>query len=457
MIAKTPMEKWILHKIIASAGLKEEGRPGKLTRRLIERYQLVKLKETVALAREKSIFYRAALANYPPDKIKSLKDLSELPFTTAGDIRQNPLRFLCCSQDEITRVVTLDSSGTSGSPKRIFFTAADQELTRDFFHNGMTVISQPGDKVLVLLPYQRPGSVGDLFAEGVRRMDMQPVLYGIVGDPEAALMVAAQERVDTLLGIPTQVLALACFEPPGENKFGLNIKNVLLSTDNVPRAIVNRISEKLHCRVFNHYGMTEMGLGGGLECAALAGYHMREADLLFEVIDPLTGTVLPEGEEGEIVFTTLTRRGMPLIRYRTGDMGRFIPEPCPCGTVLKRMAPVRDRVKGRVPLAGGGTISMSMLDEVLFAIDGVLNFQAVIYKDGATDCLAVKAHLAGWTGKEVPGLMREALLSIPVIAENARRGYLTLAPVEVDRSRELWKPVKRLIRDLRCNGDHRWE
>jgi phenylacetate-coenzyme A ligase PaaK-like adenylate-forming protein len=106
---------------------------------------------------------------------------------------------------------------------------------------------------------------------------------------------------------------------------------------------VELIERAWGCEVFEHYGMTEMGLGGAMACEAHDGYHPREADLLFEIVDPRTGAPLPDGEYGEIVFTTLTRTAMPLVRYRTGDMSRFIPGPCPCGSVLKRLARVADR------------------------------------------------------------------------------------------------------------------
>ncbi len=105
--------------------------------------------------------------------------------------------------------------------------------------------------------------------------------------------------------------------------------------------------------MFNHYGMTEMGLGGGVDCRALTGYHLREADLYFEIVDPVDGRPLPDGEPGEVVFTTLTRRGMPLIRYRTGDLARFLPGSCPCGTVLRRLDHVQGRLAGRVKVGGG--------------------------------------------------------------------------------------------------------
>ena len=104
--------------------------------------------------------------------------------------------------------------------------------------------------------------------------------------------------------------------------------------------------------MYNHYGTTEMGLGGGVDCAAHAGLHLREADLLFEIVDPASGAPLAAGEEGEIVFTTLTREAMPLVRYRTGDLGRFAVEPCPCGSSLRLLAPVRERLDDVATLAG---------------------------------------------------------------------------------------------------------
>ena len=118
-----------------------------------------------------------------------------------------------------------------------------------------------------------------------------------------------------------------------------------------PAAIVKGLQEIWDCAVYNHYGTTEMGLGGGVECAARRGYHLREADLYFEIIDPLTGGILEdERRYGEIVVTTLTRHGMPLIRYRTGDRSRFIPGNCLCGTLLNTLEKVSGRFGGLIHL-----------------------------------------------------------------------------------------------------------
>ena len=137
----TPLDAWIANKL--------NRRDERLTRTPLEAYQLQKVRETLRLAREKSGFYARRLADAPQD-IACLADLTRFPFTTAPDIHDHALQFLCVSQSEIQRVVTLDSSGTTGEPKRLYFTRADQELTIDFFHIGMSTLTGPGDRMLIL-------------------------------------------------------------------------------------------------------------------------------------------------------------------------------------------------------------------------------------------------------------------------------------------------------------------
>ena len=115
--------------------------------------------------------------------------------------------------------------------------------------------------------------------------------------------------------------------------------------------------------------------------------------MIFEVVNPATGQSVAEGEAGEVVFTTLTRRGMPLIRYRTGDMSRFITEPCPCGTRLKTLERITQRLSGRIPV-GTRYMTMADLDEALFAIDGVLNFTAAMTHENGHDCLHLEVKIA---------------------------------------------------------------
>jgi phenylacetate-coenzyme A ligase PaaK-like adenylate-forming protein len=379
----TPLEPWIENKIDHAD---------------LVQYQLRKLNETVQLAATKSRFYRRHFAHIPID-VANLNDFAGLPFTTADDLRADPLSFICVSQDDIQRVVTLDdanfplatltTSGTTGQPKRLYFTHDDQELTIDFFHVGMSTFTAPGDRVLILLPGETPGSVGDLLAIGLQRLGAIPIKHGPVRDAAATLEVMRREKTNVVVGVPTHVLSLARY--PGA--LPLQLKSVLLTTDHVPDALKQAVEERFACRVYNHYGMTEMGLGGGVECEARRGYHLREADLLFEIIDPTAGEALPDGEYGEVVFTTLTRRGMPLIRYRTGDVSRFVTGQCPCGTRLKTLERITYRLSGRMPV-GTHYLRMADLDEALFAIDGVLNFTATMVNESGRDCLQLDVKIA---------------------------------------------------------------
>lgn len=407
-IDKTPLEDWIARKI----GLKA----GELTQEALDTYQLAQIRKTIAWAKEKSSFYRERFCAVEPESITDFSLFSKLPFTFPRDIRHNPQRLVCTGQKDIARIVTLKSSGTTGQPKRIFFTPEDQQLTIDFFDTGMRNLVGPGDRVLILLPWRQPGSVGDLLKTGLEGLGAKAILFGPVSDAEEAVKIALQSKANSMVGIPTHVLAMA--RSKNGKLLSGRLKSVLLSTDYVPRSICIALENIWGCKVFNHYGMTEMGLGGGVQCAALAGYHLREADLYFEIIDPESGQVLDEGETGEIVFTTLTRVGMPLIRYRTGDLSRFIPGKCPCGTVLRSMEVVRSRIAGQIKLQNH-SLSIAELDEVLFLFDEVVNYQVRIDRDSGMDCLYIDIKMSENTlvskDKDFKDRICRALRCIPAI------------------------------------------
>lgn len=372
MINITPLEGWIRDRIHA-----EQSLTNRLSLEALGAYQLQRVNETIAYARNNAPFYTRHLASQPTAPLSALSDLARIPFTTASNISENSGSFSAVRQDDIARIVTLRTSGSTGEAKRLFFTEADLELTVDFFHRGMSTLVRPGQSVAILLPGEIQDSVGDLLLRGLRRMDVRALVYGPVADPIHAAEAIASFGVNCIVGIPTQVLAVAKYQ----EKAGIgtdSMESVLLSTDYVPRAIAKALEEVWHCRVFTHYGMTEMGLGGGVECEALDGYHLREADLYFEIIDRKTGNACPDGVTGEVVFTTLTRRGMPLIRYRTGDIARIIPSPCPCGSVLRRMERVRGRWEGLVRLGPECTLALSDMDEALFLLPGLLDYRATV-------------------------------------------------------------------------------
>ena len=367
---RTPLERWIAGKIGAVNG--------GLTQRSLVEYQLAKLRETVAWARAKSPFYAERLKGCSEDGLSSFEDFRRLPLTTSDDLRRHGLQFLCVSQGDINRVVTLETSGTSGAPKRVFFTAEDQELTIDFFRVGMSELADPGDSVLIALPCERAYSVGDLLATALSHNGVQPLRAGPIAEPLATIEFMRREPVDCVVGLPVQILSLVRSGVDAIDARGHFPRRVLLCSDHVPDSIVRAIRQAWNCEVFEHYGMTEMGLGGGVDCEAHCGYHLREADLYLEIVDEETGATVPPGEPGEIVFTTLTRRGMPFIRYRTGDISRVLPGRCDCGSTLQRIERVRARQGAQVPVGARGRITMATLDEALFAVSDLQRFTADI-------------------------------------------------------------------------------
>ena len=375
MIGITPLEAWIREKARIDREL-----TGMSFLEALKAYQLQRLNATINYARRNTSFYRHHLASRPVALLSDLSDIARIPFTTSSDLTDNPLRFLAVRQDDIAKIVTLHTSGSTGEAKRLFFTEADLELTVDFFHHGMSTLVRPGQRAVVLLPGEKPDSVGDLLLRGLQRMDVQVLIYGPITDPLHAAEAIASFGAHCLVGIPTQVLAVARSRTGAAIGTG-NIESVLLSTDYVPLSIAETLEEVWGCRVFTHYGMTEMGLGGGVECDALDGYHLREGDLYFEVVDHETGDACSDGAMGEVVFTTLTRQGMPLIRYRTGDIARIIPQPCcPCGSVLRRMERVMGRWNGAVRLGPDCILTLSDMDDVLFRLKGLLDYRASVSK-----------------------------------------------------------------------------
>ncbi|MBN2832896.1 MAG: phenylacetate--CoA ligase family protein [Campylobacterales bacterium] len=359
---KTPLENWIAKRTHLSTKSQEA----------LRAYQLEKLTHTLAHAKDKSRFYKERLKETDLDTISSLSDFEQVPFTTPLDIRRNAHDFLCVSAHEIERIVTLNTSGTTGDEKRIFFTHEDLEETIDFFHYGMNCLVEKGDKVMVLLPGPSYGSIGDLLKKALSRSNIECVVHGVLQDVEKTAQCIEEHHISCIVGIPMQVRYLSLMKP---ELFNTHIQKVLLSTDYVPDVLVKTLSRNGTCKVFNHYGMTEMGYGGGVECECLNGYHLRENHLYFEIIDPKTGERVSDGEYGEVVFTTLNRQAMPLIRYKTGDMARFVSQPCGCGTFLRTMEKVRGRMENKINI-NGCEVHLRELDEIILSYDEVMYYKA---------------------------------------------------------------------------------
>jgi phenylacetate-coenzyme A ligase PaaK-like adenylate-forming protein len=341
--------------------------------------------------------------------------LDALPFTFPRQLAEKPDAFLAVSHSTVEGVISLPTSGTTGAGKRVFCSADDLRETAAFFRHGMQYMVLPGrgDRVALLMSGDRPGSVGDLLLRGMEALGVECAVPGFVPPTpqgEDEMMRRLVHLAPTcLVAVPCQALALSRHALAPE--LARHTRCVLLSGDSVTPVMRRAIASGLHCEVFLHYGLTETGLGGAVECGEHAGCHTRDLDLLYEVVDE-KGHALPPGQWGEITLTTLSRQAMPLLRYRTGDWGRLLPGYCACGSVLGRVH-VRGRISERVPLPDGGFVPCTDLDEALYALPCVLGYAPALRDDHGQPHLAVSVRLAPEAPAEALTEAERALSAVP--------------------------------------------
>ncbi len=415
-----------------------------LRRTEIERVQMDALRRTLLHATANSPFYRQHLAGFSSDAVRTPADLTRLPLLTGTDVAKHGQRLLCLSQSRVSRVVSLQTSGSTGPPKRLSFTASDLNATSEFFLQGMHSLIDGDDRVLIILPFTLPDSVGDLLVRALRDGGIYAQGIWPPASPQDMAAVIRRRQLTCAVGLPQHLLALAVQVGPG------HLKSMLLCSDYAPAALRGHIEAACGCETFLHYGATESGLGCAVECRMHRGCHIRESDLLVEIIDPQTCRALPDGEAGEVVITTLNRRAMPLLRYRTGDRASLDRSPCACGGVTARLCDIRGRLTPCL-LTGGDSLLSQDLDDWLYRISGLLDYRLTL--DGG-DREQFHVDFIATPGKnEVSADIRRMLLQVPAIRDNLADGNLVIGVVRQVESFAASHTLKRTILDQRTQGD----
>lgn len=392
--------------------------PGLRSSADVRSWQVEALNRTISHAVENGPFYSRHLKG-GEQEIREPADLAQLPMTTPEDLREASEDFLCISQDEVARVMTLESSGTTGSPKRIFYTAGDLERTTGFFSWGMRNMARSGDTVLVLLPGTRSGGVSRLLCEAVERFGAYGVAYGPADDPAHVAQIIKSENVACIVGAPAHLNVLAAWWRA--NEMGRSpVRSVLLCWDSIPQSVVTNVGKVFGCHVFRHWGMVETGLGGAVDCCPGSGLHLRAPDMFVEVVDPQTGTPRAAGEFGEVVVTTLSRRAMPLVRYRTGDLGRLVHGRCVCDGRLPRMEITGERIGSGIQVGEHGSFGLCDLNEALYELPELADFSARWYR-GDIPVLHLAVSPAPGSGV-ARSRVEKALLGIDTIKKAVHAG-----------------------------------
>lgn len=362
--------------------------------------QLERLNETLKQA-GRSTFYGkrfAAYAGRPAGTSAELSDLgqlADLPFTTKDDLRNAfPYGFLTVDLKEVIRLHS--SSGTTGNPTVVFHTPGDIDnwatlIARCMYTTGV----RKQDVFQNVMGYGLfTGGLG--FHYGAEKLGVMTIPIG-PGNSKRQIWFLKNLKATVIHILPSYALRLySFFEELGlDPKKDLHLRMAFIGAEPHSEEIRKKIEELYGIKVYNSYGLSEMcGPGVAFECECQTGLHIWEDHFYPEIIDPASGKVLPDGQQGELVLTTLTREAMPLIRYRTRDLTRFLPGECSCGRTHRRI----DRITGRsddMLIINGVNIFPIQIEKTLMAIPEIgHNYLIEIHKENFMDKLSVKVEIA---------------------------------------------------------------
>ena len=344
-----------------------------LPRPALEALQLRRLQATVARVYERVPFYRRSLtrAGIVPEQIKSLDDLHRLPFTIKQDMRDAyPYQLFAAPMEDIVRIHA--SSGTTGKPTVVGYTRKDIDVWSDLMARTFVATGvHQGDIIHNAYGYGLfTGGLGAHY--GAERLGASVIpISG--GNTSRQLMIMQDFGSTVLTCTPSYSLYMAEeAREAGVDFRDLKLRVGIFGAEPWSEDMRNEIEAKLNLDALDIYGLSEiMGPGVAIECIeAKQGLHIWEDHFLPEIIDPDTGEILPEGERGELVITTITKEGIPLLRYRTRDITSLTREPCVCGRTHARLA----RVSGRsddMLIIRGVNVFPSQIESILMRIERV--------------------------------------------------------------------------------------
>lgn len=367
-----------------------------MSREELQELQLERLKNMVTRIYHDVPFYRNEFQKLGivPEDIKSLEDLSKLPFTTKQDLRDNyPYGMFAVPLSQIVRVHA--SSGTTGKPTVVGYTRNDITMWSEIV--ARSLVSAGADSHTVAqISYGYGLFTGGLGLHyGAERLGAS-VIPMSGGNTDKQLMLMKDFGATMLCCTPSYAIFLAeAMEDRKVNKEELSLKTGIFGAEPWSENMRKTIENKLNIKAYDIYGLSEiMGPGVAIECECQNGLHIWEDHFIPEIIDPKTLQPLPYGEKGELVFTTITKEGLPILRYRTKDISRLIPEKCECGRVHIRM----ERVSGRTDdmlIIRGVNVFPTQVESVLLEIGEVEpHYQLVVTRNGNLDELEILVELS---------------------------------------------------------------
>lgn len=361
-----------------------------------DRLQLERLQETLTRAYHNVPHYRRLFhqLGIDTDDIQSLEDLAKLPFTYKTDLRDNyPYDMFAVNMSEIVRIHS--SSGTTGKPTVVGYTRRDLNSWSELMARALTSGGATRHDVI-----QNAYGYG-LFTGGLGfHYGGEKIGASIIpisgGNTDRQVMIMKDYGSTVLTCTPSYALFLAeTLEDLGIKPEELKLRVGIFGAEPWSENMRREIEARLKIKAIDIYGLSEIiGPGVAVECLEQHGLHVMEDHFIVEVIDPLTGKVLPEGERGELVFTSLTKEALPIIRYRTGDISTIISEPCACGRTFRRIGRIQGRTDDML-IIRGVNVFPSQIEHVLLQMGDVEpHYQIIIDRVGQLDQLEIQVEVS---------------------------------------------------------------
>ena len=360
----------------------------------LEALQVKKLKELLAhLGNARFYAEQFNEKGLGPESVNSLDDLRKFNFTTKTDLRNAyPYGLLAVSKDECVRLHA--SSGTTGTATVIVHTQSDIDHWADLMARSLYACGVRKSDVLQNTSGYGMFTGGLGIHYGSERLGCLTVPAG-PGNTERQIKFMLDFGVTVAHMIPSYALYMASYlEKHGIDPSTLPVRIAVIGAEPHTEEIRRKVEKLLGLKAYNSYGLSEMnGPGVAFECEYQDGMHLWEDAFIGEIVDPETGELLPDGEVGELVLTTLDRRGMPILRYKTRDLTRFLPGQCRCGRTHRRL----DRMVGRADdmlIIKGVNVYPMQIEQVLMGIEEVgENYLIEVFNDGIMDDLRVKVEV----------------------------------------------------------------
>ena len=357
--------------------------------------QLERLRETAKRAVQ-SYYYGKVFtdAGIHPEDIRTLDDLRKIPFTTKDDLRENwPYGFLAVPKDELIRMHS--SSGTTGRATVIFHTKSDVDAWTNLVARCMYMAGlRKSDVFQNMMTYGLfTGGLG--FHYGAERVGALTI-PARAGNSKRQIQLMRDFDTTAVHIIPSYALHLyTVFEELGlKPQKDTKVRMAFIGAEPHSEKMRKRIEDFYGFKAFNSYGLSEMnGPGVAFECPEQNGMHIWEDSFIVEIVDPVTLQPVPDGQEGELVMTTLLREGMPVLRYRTKDLTRILSGECPCGRTHRRIERITGRTDDMMILKGVNIFPIQ-IEKKLMEVPGVgRNFVILLEREGFNDLMHIKVEV----------------------------------------------------------------